>query len=339
MEHYQKIDLNKIKTYSVKSRKSKTEIKNFGKPASSDYDVAGFLESLPKCLKADDFKKLLSSIVKAKRRRKPIIFMFGAHVIKCGLSPVMIDLMQNGFISLLATNGAGAIHDLEIALWGKTSEEVEKGIQDGSFGMAGETAEIFNQVSSLAQKERIGLGEALGKRIWELKPKFRKYSLLANAFKLRIPLTVHVAFGTDIVHQHPNFDPSSTGWATHTDFKILANEVSKLNNGGVVLHFGSAVILPEVFLKALSVARNIKGHMDPAERIENFTTANFDMIQHYRPNLNVVLRPTQKSGQGFSFSGHHEIMLPLLAWALKGYGQRGQRIHPERIHRERIKRM
>ena len=323
MRYYQKIDLNKVKTYSIKSRKSKTQIKNFGKPASSDYDVTSFLESLPKCLKADDFRKLLNSLVKAKRTGKPIIFMFGAHVIKCGLSPVLIDLMQNGFISLLATNGAGAIHDFEIALWGKTSEEVERSIQDGSFGMAEETAEIFNQVSSFAQKESMGLGEAIGKKIWELKPQFRKYSLLANAFKLRVPLTVHVAFGTDIVHQHPNFDPSSTGSATHTDFKILANEVSRLNNGGVVLHFGSAVILPEVFLKALSVARNIKGHMDPAERIENFTTANFDMIQHYRPNLNVVLRPTQKSGQGFSFSGHHEIMIPLLAWALKAMGSTG----------------
>ncbi len=314
MTRYQKIDLNKVKTYSIKGRKSKTQIKNFGKPASSDYDVTSFLKSLPKCLKADDFRKLVNSIIKAKRRGKPVIFMFGAHVIKCGLSPVLIDLMQNGFISFLATNGAGAIHDLEIALWGKTSEEVERSIQDGSFGMAGETAEIFNQVSSFAQKESTGLGEAIGKKIGELKAKFRKHSLLANAYKLRIPLTVHVAFGTDIVHQHPNFDPSSTGFATHTDFKILANEVSKLNNGGVVLHFGSAVILPEVFLKALSVARNIK------EKVENFTTANFDMIQHYRPNLNVVLRPTHKSGQGFSFSGHHEIMIPLLAWALKGMG-------------------
>jgi hypothetical protein len=314
MSRYQKIDLNKVRTYSIKGRKSKTQIKNFGKPLSSRDDVLDFLESLPKCLRADDFKKLLHSVVKAKRTGKPIIFMFGAHVIKCGLSPVLIDLMRNGFVSLLATNGAGAIHDLEIALWGKTSEEVERSIQDGSFGMAKETADIFNRVSSFAQKENLGLGEAMGKRILELKARFRKYSLLANAFELKIPLTVHVAFGTDIVHQHPNFDPSSTGWATHTDFKILANEVSRLNNGGVVLHFGSAVILPEVFLKALSVARNIKG------RIENFTTANFDMIQHYRPNLNVVLRPTQKSGQGFSFSGHHEIMIPLLAWALKAMG-------------------
>ena len=318
MTHYQKIDLNKIKTYSIKGRKSKTQIKDFAKPPGSKGDVRNLLGGLPKCLKANDFRKLLNSIIKAKRRGKPIIFMFGAHVIKCGVSPVLVDLMQKGFISLLATNGAGAIHDLEIALWGKTSEEVERSIQDGSFGMAKETAEIFNQVSSFAQKESLGLGEAIGKKIWELKAKFRKHSLLANAFKLRIPLTVHVAFGTDIVHQHPNFDASSTGFATHTDFKILANEVSKLNNGGVVLHFGSAVILPEVFLKALSVARNVKGRTRPDEgRIENFTTANFDMIQHYRPNLNLVLRPTQKSGQGFSFSGHHEIMLPLLAWALK----------------------
>ncbi len=314
MTHYRKIDLNKLKRYSIKGRGSKIQIGDFGKPPSSRHDIRSFLEGLPKCLRADDLRKLLGSILKAKRRGKPIIFMLGAHVVKCGLSPVLIDLMHQGFVSLLATNGAGAIHDLEIAFWGKTSEEVEKGIQDGSFGMAKETAEIFNRVSSLAEKENMGLGEALGKEIWELGARFRKYSLLASAFKLRIPLSVHVAFGTDIVHQHPDFDPSSTGAATHTDFRILANEVCKLNNGGVVLHFGSAVILPEVFLKALSVARNLKG------RIENFTTANFDMIQHYRPNLNVVSRPTQKTGQGFSFSGHHEIMIPLLAWALKAMG-------------------
>jgi hypothetical protein len=322
MKDYRRIDLKKLRTYSIRKRPSKTQIKNLGKPLSCKEDVLNFLESLPKCLKADDFKRLLNSAVKAKRTGKPIIFMLGAHVIKCGLSPVLIDLMQNGFISLLATNGAGAIHDLEMALWGKTSEEVERSIQNGSFGMARETAEIFNQISSFAKKENMGLGEAIGKRMWELKAKYRKHSLLAHAFKSRIPVTVHVAFGTDIVHQHPNFDPSSTGTATHVDFRILANEVSKLNNGGVVLHFGSAVILPEVFLKALSVARNIKG------RVEKFTTANFDMIQHYRPNINVVSRPTQKSGQGFSFSGHHEIMLPLLAWALKAMGSAGSTDSP-----------
>ena len=188
---------------------------------------------------------------------------------------------------------------------------MEKGIEDGSFGMAKETGEIFNQISSFAYEKDLGLGEALGKKILQHKARFSRHSLLASAYRLNIPACVHVAFGTDIVHQHPSFDPSSTGEATHVDFRVLAHQVSRLNNGGVVLHFGSTVILPEVFLKALSVARNVKG------KIQNFTTANFDMIQHYRPNVNVVCRPTQTSGRGFSFTGHHEIMIPLLAWALK----------------------
>lgn len=320
MSKYTKIDLSKIRTYSIKTRKSKTQIKNFGKPLEPESDIHRFLESLPKYLKAEDLKSLVNSIVNAKRKKKPIIFMLGAHPIKCGLSPILIDLMEEGFATLLSTNGAGAIHDVEVAFWGKTSEEVEKGIEDGSFGMAKQTGEIFNRISSFACQKNLGLGEAIGKKILELKARFRRVSLLANAYRLNIPACVHVAFGTDIVHQHPNFDPASTGKATYTDFKILADEVSRLNNGGVVLHFGSAVVLPEVFLKALSVARNIKGiHPEGKSRgkIQNFTTANFDMIQHYRPNVNVVMRPTQKSGQGFSFTGHHEIMIPLLAWALK----------------------
>jgi len=311
MSKYTQIDLSKIRTYSIKSRKSKTQIKSFGRPLESGSDIHEFLDSLPKYLKAQDLKSLVNSIVNAKRKKKPIILMLGAHPIKCGLSPILIDLMKEGFVTLLSTNGAGAIHDVEIAFWGKTSEEVEEGLEDGSFGMAKQTGEIFNRISSFACQRDLGLGEAIGKRISELKARYRKHSLLANAYRLNTPACVHVAFGTDIVHQHPNFNPASTGKATHVDFKILAGEVSRLNNGGVVLHFGSAVILPEVFLKALSVARNIKG------KIRNFTTANFDMIQHYRPNMNVVLRPTQKSGHGFSFTGHHEIMIPLLAWALK----------------------
>jgi hypothetical protein len=308
MSKYTQIDLSKIRTYSIKSRKSKTQIKSFGRPLESGSDIHEFLDSLPKYLKAQDLKSLVNSIVNAKRKKKPIILMLGAHPIKCGLSPILIDLMKEGFVTLLSTNGAGAIHDSEIAFWGKTSEEVEQAIEDGSFGMAKQTGKIFNQISSIAGEKDMGLGEAMGKSILELKAKFRRHSLLANAYQLNIPACVHVAFGTDIVHQHPNFDPASTGKATHLDFKILIDEVSRLNNGGVVLHFGSAVILPEVFLKALSVARG---------KIQNFTTANFDMIQHYRPNVNVVRRPTQKSGQGFSFTGHHEIMIPLLAWALK----------------------
>jgi len=311
MSKYTRIDLSKIKTYSVRNRRSKAEIKSFGRPLDPDSNVSDFLRRLPGYLKAEDLRSLIDLIIKARRRGKPIILMMGAHPIKCGLSPVLIDLMKEGFITLLSTNGAGAIHDLEIALWGKTSEEVEKGIEDGSFGMAKETGEIFNQISSFAYEQDLGLGEAIGERMLQLKAKFNKHSLLACAYRLNIPACVHVAFGTDIVHQHPGFDPSSTGEATHVDFRVLAQEVSKLNNGGVVLHFGSAVILPEVFLKALSVARNVKG------KVRNFTTANFDMIQHYRPNVNVVCRPTRTSGRGFSFTGHHEIMIPLLAWALK----------------------
>ena len=316
MSRYQKIDLNKVKTHSIRSRKSKAEIGDFAKPLSPGAGVADFLKSLPRCLKAEDLRSLAGLILKAKRKSKPIIFMLGAHPIKCGLSPILIDLMKDGLVTLLATNGAGAIHDLEVAFWGKTSEEVERGIDDGSFGMAKETAEIFNQISSFAGQDDLGLGEALGKRMLQLKAGFRKHSLLASAYRLNIPACVHLAFGTDIVHQHPGFDPAASGKATHTDFQIFAHQVSRLNNGGVVLHFGSAVILPEVVLKALSVARNVKG------KVGNFTTANFDMIQHYRPNVNVVLRPTQRSGQGFSFTGHHEIMIPLLAWVLKSLSQR-----------------
>ena len=319
MSKYTRIDLNKIRTYSIRSRRSKAEIENFGKPLHPDSDISAFLQRLPRYLKAEDFKSLISLIVKARLKKKPIILMMGAHPIKCGLSPVLIDLMKEGFVTLLSTNGAGAIHDLEIALWGKTSEEVEKGIEDGSFGMARETGEIFNQISTFAYEMDLGLGEAVGRKILQLKAKFSRHSLLASAYRLNIPACVHVAFGTDIVHQHLSFDPASTGEATHVDFRVLAHEVSRLNNGGVVLHFGSAVILPEVFLKALSVARNIKG------RPQNFTTANFDMIQHYRPNMNVVLRPTQTSGKGFSFTGHHEIMIPLLAWALKSTNKSKQK--------------
>ncbi len=319
MSKYRRIDPDKVKTYSVRGRKSKSQVADFGKPLGPKSDIGDFLDRLPRYLKAEDFKALLKAIATAKRKGKPIILMLGAHPIKCGLSPVLIDLMQEGFVTLLATNGAGAIHDLEIAFWGKTSEEVERGIEDGSFGMARETGEIFNRIPAFACQKDLGLGEAIGRRIIEQKAKFGEHSLLANAYRMDIPACVHVAFGTDIVHQHPGFDAASTGKATYEDFKILADYVSRLNNGGVVLHFGSAVVLPEVFLKALSVARNVKG------KVERFTTANFDMIQHYRPNVNLVLRPTQKSGKGFSFTGHHEIMIPLLAWALKSTTKKTRR--------------
>ena len=311
MSPYKQIDLSRIKTIPFSSRKSKTQVKDFAQPPSRNDKIDDFLKRLPNYFKINELFELLKAIHQAKGKDKPVIFMFGAHIVKLGLSPVIIDLMRNKFITFLSTNGAGAIHDFEIGMWGKTSEDVKEGLKRGIFGMSEETSRLFNQIPKCSTDTGQGLGEGIGQFLVQNKAKFRKYSLLAAAFELKIPATVHVGIGTDIVHQSPHFDPAATGEATFTDFKILAEEVSRLHNGGVVLHFGSAVILPEVFLKALSVARNIKG------KVENFTTANFDMIQHYRPNMNVVFRPTQASGKGYSFTGHHEIMLPLLAWALK----------------------
>jgi hypothetical protein len=308
---YPEIDLSRVKTYSVLKRKSKVEVKKLAKVLSGRATVQELLESLPRILKAQDFNYLIDRIVTARRREKSIVFMLGAHVIKCGLSPLIIDLMKKGYLNHLALNGAGAIHDLELAYWGKTSEEVELGLKTGKFGMAKETAVKFNSCSVLASNQKIGLGEALGVKLLSDRARYSRHSLLVSAYKLKIPTSVHVALGTDIVHQHPNFRADLTAQASFKDFKILAYSLKNLNKGGVVLNFGSAVILPEVFLKALSVSRNVYG------RIEDFTTANFDMYQHYRPTVNVVQRPTAASGRGLNFVGHHEIMIPLLAAALK----------------------
>jgi hypothetical protein len=308
---YPEINLSRVKTYSIAKRKSEVEIKNLAKIVSGNIRVAQLLKSLPKILKAEEFNFLVEQIISAPRKKKSLVFMLGAHVIKCGLSPVIIDLMKHRFITHLAFNGAGAIHDLELAHWGKTSEEVEKGLKTGRFGMARETAEKFNTCSVLAERKAIGLGEAVGLSILADRASYSRHSILASAVKLKIPATVHVAIGTDIVHQHLNFKPDLTASASFRDFKILAHSLKSLNRGGVVVNFGSAVILPEVFLKALTLARNVYG------QVENFTTANFDMYQHYRPTVNVVQRPTASSGRGLNFVGHHEIMLPFLAAALK----------------------
>jgi hypothetical protein len=314
MSKFKRADLSKIKTYSIYTRKSKTQIEKFAKTIQAGDSISVFQSKLPKYLKAEELNQFVKIVRKARKTGKPIIFMLGAHVIKCGLSPVIIDLMKEGFVSLIALNGAGAIHDFEIAKWGFTSEDVGESIKNGSFGMSKQTADFFNGISLLAQEKDLGLGEALGLTLVKDKAPYAKHSLLAWAYKLNIPITVHIGFGTDIVHQHPSFDPCATGQATFNDFKILSDTAGRLNNGGVVLNVGSAVLLPEVFLKALSVARNIN------KKVINFHTANFDMIQHYRPNVNVVQRPVQNGGKGFYFTGHHEIMIPLLAWMLKaGY--------------------
>jgi deoxyhypusine synthase len=305
-----RIDLTKIKTYSLKKRKSKVKTKEFASVCAKSDSFRTFYDSLPNILAASDFRNVVDAIVKAYKKKKEIIFMLGAHVIKCGLSPVIIDLINRGIIKCLVLNGAGVIHDFEIAYIGYTSEDVAKGIQDGSFGMAKETATFINNAIRDGASRGLGLGESVARAISSNKLRFKNLSLLYNALKNKIPVTVHVALGTDIIHQHPSCDGSSVGEASLRDFRRLTEEVSKLGSAGVVVNFGSAVVLPEVFLKSVTVARNL------GFKVRNFITANFDMIYHYRPAQNVVYRPTIKSGKGYYIIGHHEIMIPFLARAI-----------------------
>ncbi|MCX8056029.1 MAG: hypothetical protein N3F03_00280 [Ignavibacteria bacterium] len=314
MSKYKKIDLSKVKTYSIQQRKSKVELSLLAKTFDPKKDsFSDYINSLPKFLAVNDLKEFAQLIVKARKKKKPIIFMIGAHVIKVGLSPILIDLMKNDFISAIAMNSAGAIHDSEIAFFGKTSEDVAAGITDGSFGMAEETGEFINSTLSKYEHSNIGYGEALAIEIKARKAKNKNLSLLYNAYELDKPITVHAAIGTDITHQHPNVNGSAIGRLSLNDFQILCEVVSRIGNGGVVANIGSNVILPEVFLKALTIARNL------GYKVFDFTTANFDFIQHYRPRVNVVQRPTQDGGKGFMFTGHHEIMIPLLAAMIKHY--------------------
>ena len=307
MSRYKEIDMRKVKTTAVQKRKSKVRVEESARPVEAGSSFQTFWESLPRVLASQDLAELVQKITQAVHRKKPVLFMMGAHVIKVGLSPVVIDLVEKGVIQGIALNGAGAIHDVELTYFGKTSEDVSSSVKDGQFGMAKETADILNQIVG----KELGFGEALGKKIAEDNPPYFHQSILGSAYRLGIPVTVHVALGTDIVHQHPSANGAAIGEMSLRDFRIWANLVSQIGNGGVVLLFGSSVVLPEVFLKALTVARNVKG------KIDHFTTASFDMIRHYRPQVNVVERPTQESGQGYSFIGHHEIMLPLLAAAIK----------------------
>ncbi len=299
-----KIDLSKVKTYSLKERKSKVKIEDFVRPFKKSYKI---VDSLPGILIGKDWQNLVKSIFLARKTKKPIILMCGAHVIKCGLSLLIIDLMKRGFVSLLALNGAGPIHDFEIAYQGKTSEDVAENLKNGKFGMARETAAFLNQTIIEASKNNLGIGEAVGGAIRGRGLPYAAYSLLAQAKKLGIPVTVHVGIGTDIIYQHSGCNGAAWGKTSHLDFLKFAGEVADLNNGGVVLNFGSAVILPEVFLKALNLARNL------GFKVENFSRANFDIHNQYRPRENIVNRPGEPSdGKGYIFIGHHEILLSLL---------------------------
>lgn len=304
------IDINKVKTYSIKSRLSKVNRSDFAKMPLKRKSFSGFLDSLPNILKAKDLRSVVDAVVRAHKKKKSVIFMAGAHVIKCGLNPILIELINKKIINCICLNGAGIIHDFEIAFQGKTSEDVAENLKSGKFGMGKETAEFLNNAVKDGVSAGFGLGYAVANKIATARLPHKNLSLLYNAYKNKIPICVFVAIGTDIIHQHPSFDASLTAEGSKRDFHLLAQKLCKINKGGVVINFGSAVILPEVFLKALNLARNL------GNKVENFTTANFDMIYHYRPSQNVCLRPVMSGGRGYYIIGHHEIMLPLLAQSI-----------------------
>jgi hypothetical protein len=302
------LDFSKIRTYPVEQRKSRVTVSQFSSPCAEDATIGQFVSALPDLLAGSDFKAVVSSVVKAKRSSKTVIFMLGAHVVKCGLSPVIVDLLKRGVVNGVALNGGCSIHDFEIAMWGRTSEDVEAGLIDGSFGMAEETGRLMNEAFREGARKHWGMGEALGRKLEALNAPHSHMSLLASCTELAVPVTVHVCLGTDIIHQHPSADGGVIGSTTYEDFRRFAELVASLEEG-VICNFGSAVVLPEVFLKALAIVRNL-GH-----RVKNFTAANFDMIQQYRSNMNVVERPTGGIG-GYSITGRHEIMIPLMAAAV-----------------------
>jgi len=300
-------DLGAIKTYPLKSRPSKVAVDLFGRPHEKGGTVSEFLQGLPGLLASRNLKELACAIINARNEGKPIIWGMGGHVIKTGLSPVIIDLMDRGLITSLAFNGSCLIHDYEIALIGSTSEDVEVQLQTGAFGMAEETGRGINQAIRDGVAEGLGIGESLGRYLADSKPAFGRYSLLLQAYLRSIPVTVHVTIGADIIHNHPTISPAAVGEGSHRDFLLLAGLVAELNAGGVYLNCGSAVTLPEVFLKCVTLVRN------SGRQLEDFTTANLDFIQHYRPTENVIKRPVKNGGRGIAITGHHEIMIPLLA--------------------------
>jgi hypothetical protein len=300
-----RVDLTKIKTISLDVRKCKVTIKDFAKLTKRGSSFASFYDSLPDILVGQNFRALVDAVVSAYKAKKMVIVMMGAHVIKCGLSPLIIDLMKRGVVRAIAFNGAGVIHDTEIAMIGRTSEDVGEGIVNGSFGMAKETASFINEAINGGLKRALGIGEAVGSRISRDKLPNRSLSILAAGYELGIPVTAHVAIGTDIIHQHPSANGEAIGEGSLLDFRNFIYSVSKLE-GGVAMNLGSAVILPEVFLKAVTVARNL------GNRLNTFTTANFDMVNQYRPHQNILSRPTSCGGKGYNIIGHHELMVPLL---------------------------
>jgi len=308
----QPIDLSGLKTIPIAERGGKVGTGDFGASYSKGSGIGGWIDSLPKILAADGFRSAVNALVQARSAGKPILWGMGGHVIKCGLAPVLADLMRRRFATAFVMNGSAAIHDFEIAIAGQTSEDVEAVLPDGRFGAAEETGREMNEAIASAGRDSLGMGEALGARLVRIAdPAWSSHSLLYRAFQDAVPVTVHVAIGTDTPHTHPAADAAAIGAATHRDFRLFCSLVAEMNGGGVYLNIGSAVVLPEVFLKAVSTVRNL------GTPLAEFTTINLDFLQHYRPKVNVVERPHAKAGgRGIALTGHHELMVPLLAAAL-----------------------
>src|SRR5688500_14821863 len=306
---YDEFNLSGIKTYPLRSRQRKVGLAQFATPHQPGSGIGGFLKSLPALLAARGFNDVVAAMVAAKRADRAIIWGLGAHVLKTGLSPVLVDLMERGYVSAIATNGAGIIHDFESALSGGTSEDVDATLGPGTFGMAEETGTQLNRAINDGVAAGLGLGQAVGKYLDIAKPSFAQISVAATAWRLQIPLTVHVAVGTDIIHMHPHASGAAIGEASLRDFKYFISTVARLEHG-VYLNCGSAVVLPEVFLKAVAIVKN------DGRSLDGLTTVNLDFLRHYRPLTNVVTRPTLGTGKGYALTGHHELLIPLLAAAL-----------------------
>lgn len=302
---FEPLDFSRIRTYALAERANKVAVSDFAGIPAKGGSLADFLKKLPHFLAADDFRTIAAAIAKAVRNGRPVVVMMGAHPIKCGLNPVLVEAMRRGIVAAIAFNGAGAIHDFETAYQGETSEDVQRGLDDGSFGMVDETSRLMHTALDAGVKAGLGAGEALGRAILDAQFPNRHLSILATGAELGIPVTVHIALGTDIIHQHPAANGAVMGEASYRDFQRFASVVAQLE-GGVVLNIGSAVIMPEVFLKALTIARNL------GNTVDHFTAATFDMIRQYRSSENVVRRPTHLGGHGYYIVGHHEIMIPLL---------------------------
>ena len=304
-------DLTQVRTVPVMRRANKVSADEFAKPPGKDRSFHAFVDSLPDILVARDFRRVVDAIAGATKQKRAVVVMLGGHIVKTGLAPLLVHLMERGVITHVAMNGSAAIHDFEIARFGGTSEDVAAGLKDGTFGMADETGREMNQAFIDGSKRELGMGESLAMALEEATLVHPELSVILNAKRHDVPVTVHAAIGAEIIHQHPIANGAAIGDTSHRDFRRLADGLDSLDNGGVVLNLGSAVIMPEVFLKALTIARNLH-----EGKPQNFVTCDLDMIRHYRPRMNVVQRPTLHSGKGYEITGHHELMVPMLVWAV-----------------------